>query len=300
MRIKRLEDNPIITPKMFGFIRRFTEGRNINGPTLIKVPEWIKNPLGKYYLYFGNHGGQYIRLAYSESVEGPYKIHKPGTLHNEWEFLKGHHIASPEIYLDDKKQKVYMYFHANIRGKGIYKDQGQMTFVATSDDGIDFTPQPQQLAPFYLRVFPYEGYLYGIAKNDNMDAVLVRTQDITSQFERGHQFLPRFRHCALYREGDCLNIFFTRAFDKPEVMLFSQIDLSKDWSEWDPTEPEIVLKPERDWEGANLKITQSNYGGTRKAHALRDPNIYTENGKIFLLYSVKGEKGIAIAEIENL
>ena len=25
---------------------------NINGPSLVRVPEWVENPLGKYYLYF--------------------------------------------------------------------------------------------------------------------------------------------------------------------------------------------------------------------------------------------------------
>ena len=68
-----------------------------------------------------------------------------------------------------------MYFHANVRGKGIYKDQIQMTYRATSEDGIHFKAMKDQLAPFYLRVFPYAGYYYGIAKNENKDGMLVRS-----------------------------------------------------------------------------------------------------------------------------
>ncbi len=300
MKIQRLPRNPIISPKMFGFIGRFTKGSNINGPTLIKVPNWIKNPLGKYYLYFANHGGKYIRLAYSDNIEGPYNLYKLGTLHNTGDFLKNHHIASPEIYIDKDEEKIYMFFHANIRGEVPYEDQGQMTFLATSKNGIDFTPHNQQLAPFYLRVFKYQGYFYGIAKNDNMDAVLVRSKNPYNKFERGKQFMPRFRHCALLRRDDLLYVFFSRAFDKPEVILLSTMKLKQNWEEWDLSKPEIVLKPERRWEGSYLPITESKYGGTHATHALRDPNIYCEGNKVYLLYTVKGEKGIAISEILDL
>ena len=46
------------------------DGNNINGASLIKVPDWIENPLGKYYLYFEHHAGKYIRMAYSNNADG--------------------------------------------------------------------------------------------------------------------------------------------------------------------------------------------------------------------------------------
>ena len=55
---------PIIIPSML----KGNDGDNINGPSLIKVPGWVENPLGKYYLYFANHDGKYIRLAYSDNI----------------------------------------------------------------------------------------------------------------------------------------------------------------------------------------------------------------------------------------
>ena len=58
MRIERLSTNPIIRPHMDAMM-----GDNINGPSLIRVPDWIDNPLGRYYLYFANHKGRYIRLV---------------------------------------------------------------------------------------------------------------------------------------------------------------------------------------------------------------------------------------------
>ena len=47
---------------------------NINGPSLLKVPDWIADPLGKYYLYFAHHKGEQIRMAYSDTITGPYKL----------------------------------------------------------------------------------------------------------------------------------------------------------------------------------------------------------------------------------
>jgi hypothetical protein len=55
---------------------------------------------------------------------------------------------------------------------------------------------------------------------------------------------------------------------------------------------------ERDWEGANAPLERSirstAYG---QVNQLRDPAIYTEDKRVFLLYAVAGESGIALAEI---
>ena len=47
VRVTRLLDEPIIGPSVHPSI-----GENIQGPSLIRVPDWVNNPLGKYYLYF--------------------------------------------------------------------------------------------------------------------------------------------------------------------------------------------------------------------------------------------------------
>jgi hypothetical protein len=39
--------------------------------------------LGKYYLYFADHKGRYIRLADADDIAGPWTIHPPGSLHLE-------------------------------------------------------------------------------------------------------------------------------------------------------------------------------------------------------------------------
>ena len=58
IRVTRLADGPIIGPHLHPSI-----GVNIQGPSLIRVPDWIEDRLGAYYLYFADHKGSYIRLA---------------------------------------------------------------------------------------------------------------------------------------------------------------------------------------------------------------------------------------------
>ena len=73
--VERLGSGPIITPEMDSRM-----GGNIQGPSLIKVPDWVENPLGEYYLYFADHRGTYIRMAYADEVTGPWTVHSPGSL----------------------------------------------------------------------------------------------------------------------------------------------------------------------------------------------------------------------------
>jgi hypothetical protein len=64
----RAAANPIIRPEML----KGEDGENINGPSLIRAPRWLKKPLGRYYLYFAHHQGTYIRLAYANNRLGPW------------------------------------------------------------------------------------------------------------------------------------------------------------------------------------------------------------------------------------
>src|SRR4051812_7574045 len=75
MQVRRFPENPIIRPNMDARM-----GDNINGPSLIRIPDWIEQPLGRYYLYFAHHDGRYIRLAYADDLHGPWQTHEPGVL----------------------------------------------------------------------------------------------------------------------------------------------------------------------------------------------------------------------------
>ena len=74
---QRLADSPIITVDKSPRLAALAEAQgyiNINGPSMIRVPSWIEQPLGKYYLYFSHHKGEFIRMAYADMPEGPWTV----------------------------------------------------------------------------------------------------------------------------------------------------------------------------------------------------------------------------------
>jgi hypothetical protein len=61
-----------------------------------------------------------------------------------------------------------------------------------------------------------------------------------------------------------------------------------------------VLQPEMDYEGADLPLKPSKGGrAPGRVRQLRDPAIFCEGKKVYLLYSVAGESGIAISELKE-
>jgi hypothetical protein len=80
---QRVAGNPIISGELDPALSaNSSEGGyvNIAGPSVIRVPDWIANPLGHYYLYFAHHKGNHIRLAYADSPTGPWTLYQPGVL----------------------------------------------------------------------------------------------------------------------------------------------------------------------------------------------------------------------------
>jgi hypothetical protein len=285
-RIQRLGNAPIITPDMLPD----HIGNNINGPSLIRVPDWIDKPLGKYYLYFAHHGGKYIRMAYANQLTGPWHIHEPGALQLSQTICQ-QHIASPDVHIDHQNQQIIMYFH------GPY-NQSQRSFVSTSNEGLCFEAQTNDLGPFYFRVFEHDGYHYAFAKNTNIDTVLLRSKDGMTDFQEGPHFLPSARHTAIRKHGDELHLFYSRFYDVPEHIMVSRMSLQGDWKNWQPGEPTSVLKPELEYEGANEPLLASKPGAIfGKVNQLRDPAIYLENDRIFMLYSCAGEHALGIVEL---
>ena len=144
-------------------------------------------------------------------------------------------------------------------------------------------------------MFRHDGVTYGIA----MPGQVYRSETGLSKFEEGPMlFNPDMRHCALLKRGDLLYVFWTQVGHVPERILLSTIDLSVPWTEWTESEAVEIMRPDRPWEGANQPLEPSlrsvAYGPVNQ---LRDPAIFEEDGRVFLLYAVAGERGIAIAEL---
>ncbi|MEI7808045.1 MAG: hypothetical protein WCJ07_06125 [Verrucomicrobiota bacterium] len=301
LEVVRFPTNPIIRPEMLPG----HDGGNINGPSLIRAPAWLAHPLGKYYLYFAHHNGKFIRLAYADRLEGPWKIHELGTLRlEEAPGCKGH-IASPEVVVDEERKEIRMYFHGPAK-----EVKDQKTFVAVSGDGLHFTASAEVLGNFYWRVFRWDGWWYGMAKG----GLLYRSRNGLTAFEEGPNPFPPselqgkvaiknhgVRHVALHQEGSRLWIYYSNMGDAPERILRCHLEIAGDWKTWKTSAPEEVLRPETEWEGARLPVKESANGAAEgRENALRDPAIFVEDGRVYLLYSVAGESGIAIAECRNI
>lgn len=284
----RIGDGPLIWPDMDGRM-----GDNINGPSLIKVPDWLPSPLGQYYLYFGHHDGHYIRLAFADDLAGPWRMHEPGVLPLADSLFEGH-IASPDVIVDHEAQRLRLYFHG--ADQPTADNAPQFTRLALSDDGLSFTARPELLGRPYMRSFRFGGWHYAIA----MPGIIYRSTDGLAGFEEGpNPFEQKFRHCAVLVRENRLFVFYSRIGDCPERIVYTEIDLEQDWQSWQPSLPSTILSPQREFEGGNLPLCPSVSGMAREpVRQLRDPAVFEDNGSAYLLYSIAGEHGIALARLE--
>jgi hypothetical protein len=322
VRATRLAQNPLITVDT-----SVSLGGNVNGPTVIRVPDWVGRPLGRYYMYFANHKGAFIRLAYADAVAGPWTVYEPGVLHvRDTAFFRPQpdpketvaaffytHVASPEVHVDLVRKRLVMWFHGwwtngerwpsdpvEARAWATRMGYGQFTQVAESTDGIHFTVRPPITKTNYLRVFPYRGYFYGVSRLGQLS----RSADPLGTFELGANafrygpYSNRVRHVALVLRGNRLHVLFTAVGDAPERVLMSTVELSEDWMTWQATPPIEVLQPQARYECANLPNAPSEAGDVEvPVRQLRDPFVFEEGGRALLFYATCGEQGIAGATL---
>ena len=268
---------------------------NVNGPSLIRVPDWVGNALGRYYLYFAHHEGATIRLAWADHIEGPYTVHEPGALHLADSCFPTSrpdgvpdmfyaHIASPDVHVLEEEREIRMYFH------GWHSDGRQLTRVATSTDGLNFTVWEELLGPSYFRVFRHGGAWYALA----MPGLLLRSEDGLTNFVPGPRLFNKdMRHSAVLLHDDLLHVFYTQAHSAPESILYATIDVSSDWQDWRETPPQFVAAPQTFWEGSEEPNEPSKRGAIlTRVHQLRDPAVFEEGGQTYLFYSGGGEYAI--------
>ena len=182
----RLNDSqPIIDQDMFADRGVSDEGANINGPSLIRVPDWISpddraHPSAEYYLYFGDHDGSYIRMAWAQDLTGPWTLHDIGSNVPEGQrgvldnggrdtdvgngiVIEENHFSSPDVHVDNENQRIVMYFHS---GSSTFfngnEQNSQYSWVTTSPHGLDFNGniEPVRLGTSYFRVFDHGDELY--------------------------------------------------------------------------------------------------------------------------------------------
>jgi hypothetical protein len=175
-----------------------TSGNSNTGACVIRVPKWIPDsekahPSAKYYMYFSNHHGSNIRMAWSASITGRWRLFNDGKAPDRAWGAKGNYSGARtpgvgvldrlhhggkirlddntvledkfhfvDVYADDVNKRIIMYFHSMGPGDG----------VATSKNGLNFNMPAAggqeghgiknvRVAEWYLRGFEVQGEANG-------------------------------------------------------------------------------------------------------------------------------------------
>ncbi len=302
--LRRLDTNPILRPDMIPHDDGEWSG-NLNFPSVIRAPDWLPNRLGNYYCYFSAHHGSYIRLAYADRIEGPWKIYEPGTLRIEQveaanavtEKIADRHVASPDVHIDNDQKQIRMYFHF------LLPKLGHKSSVAFSKDGLKFEPKPGIIAGPYLRVFRKDNAYWSLDDR----GLLSTSPDGIEPFKPISEAVKRvandsakratFRHGGVLLNADSLAVFYSRIGDAPERLFVTRVKMTGDPATWVATEPTELLRPERDWEGTTFADIPSTFRGQTNVRQLRDPSPFVDGARTLLFYSIAGETGIAVGEL---
>lgn len=295
----------LIDEKLFNEIDIPLDGININGPSLIKTPNFIKNPLGKYYLYFAHHKGKYIRMAYSNNITGPYTLYKNGVLHLN--NIPGYgHLASPDVHIENGI--ILMFYHCPYKnGK-----TSQSTFYAYSNDGLNFISKTKNIIWPYFRRFRFKNNNYGLAMkygkpcktitpqlmNNGCNSAIVVYKKINGIYTEISEILPFTRHTCVLVINMVIYVFFSSVTDNPEHIKVGELIINEKNNECSITNIKTIIEPELYYEHHNSEFIKSDYGGTNNfVRQLRDPYVFNDDKDTYILYTVCGEKGIAIAKI---
>ncbi len=301
--VKRLADGPIVHPGLSSSI-----GTNINGPSVIRVPEWVTDPLGRFYLYFADHRGDHIRLAFADEPAGAWRVHEAGTL---WLKDSGFpvraselapperyrasvasgrlrpHIASPDVHVDRRNQRIVMHFH------GLERDCTQTTRRAVSVNGIEFRDPRPTVADYYARVFEWRGTTYAMARAGSMHRSVDGGQTFPEKTRLGE---TNIRHVAVFAHQGELYSVYSRIGDAPERLVISRVSTEGDWRQWRLDDTRELLRAGPEWEGGHLPVEPSAMGpADQPMNQLRDPFVLVDRGQPWLFYACAGESGLGLA-----
>lgn len=301
---RRLGQGPIIHQGLCASL-----GDNINGPSLVVRPDWASGP-GRYMLYFAHHMGRHIRLAVADDLTGPWQVHAPGVLpladtpfaqtppdvpQPQWALDLGvdglyPHLASPDVHVDHAARRFEMWVH------GLADHGEQESYKATSPDGVVWTVTGPPIPQSYLRPFRWADVWWAIGHGGQ--AMAMKDAHATL----GPYLLgPSVRHCAVLVRGDVAHIFYTRIGDAPERILHVSVGLAQNMAQWMALTDEVeILRPTQTWEGADLPIRSSIIGATTFARELRDPCLFEENGRVYMIYAGGGEAALGLAQITGI
>ena len=137
--VTRLTDTPLVATGMFApaALAGLEPDAlvNINGPSMLRMPDWAAGKQAAFHMYFGHHKGKSLRLAYADRLEGPWAMHSdpiiplvdslfesedPTLTSPDWvdalggDYLHAH-VALPDAHIDEPNRRIVMYYHGLLR-----------------------------------------------------------------------------------------------------------------------------------------------------------------------------------------
>lgn len=245
---------------------------NINGPVVFMRPSFYP-PGSRWIMYFAHHSGKAIRVAESDELTSDWVVSNKTVL----DILKvpgWGHIASPEVVVFE--DRLELFYHCD------YADF-QYTFKAITRDGENWEYFKQVQGHFYFRIIEQN---YAIAKYKNQGGVWY-CKDGDRFIEKG-RLLPCMRHCCYCDSW----LYWSEIGDMPEVIYRGRLNLDN----FTISDKEKVIIPSESYEIANT-LTVSKPGKAVGVTEVRDPFVVKYQDKTFIYYTVRGEEGIAVAEV---
>lgn len=297
-------------------------GTNLCQPCIVRAPA---GGIGTYYLYAASHAKgdvanrvQQLRVFYTaapsirESLAARWVYHpSAGVTLGAVEALggAGHdaanaHIGSPSVLRTGAGLEMWLHVHAGA-------PLGHTTAYATSTDGLTWTVSgvTQNGADgIYLAAFRHGGAVYAVEET----GALRRSDNGVAGFRRqGEAETFRaalkaplaagqsIRHAGVEVVGGQLEVYYTVRGDAPERIFMAKCPMVGDWQSWACGPPREVVRPETQFDGADLPLAPSASGhATARQRELRDPAPFTDaDGSRWLAYAAAGESGIGITNL---
>ena len=283
-------------------------------PSVIDMSGKVASPLARYYMYLAAHGGKGIMLALADRPEGPWRLYDRNPVHAlEMAPELWAHISSPDVVWVPETGRLHLYYHGPNAAPDV---GGQHTGMATSTDGLRFTPSPDNpiitngppeswraSMAAYIRVFRIGERFHGMFMGHRSEMVgkapvscelWAHSDDgLTWQFEPETVVLAadpdqgdhvRIRHVGVWSDGRSAWVFYS-TYDSPdmqrEIIRLARIPFDGDRP--GPTERlGTCLVPTQPWERDEL----------------RDPYPLVVDGRLWLYYAGGGEEGIGVAHTD--
>ena len=326
--IRLNRSNPVIFRNLFPSNRR-NDGNNIAAPSMVRIPGFVSsnrraNSSARYYLYFSDHDGDYIRMGYSSRVDGGFQLYRAGastgsrgvfdnnntsiTL-DEGIQIRRNHIASPDVHIGNNQFIMYFHSGAPYRFNGRDFDR-QVSWVNTSSDGLNFRRRDTRsvvLGASYFKVFEDRNRLYAVTNdggpirarsnnspwappngyyNGNSLSDLWQARSSGNEIRSAVSGSRRVRHSGLRRRGSNLELFYTLRGDSPERIYVSNMSLSSsNWNNWNINIPgNELMRAVGGWEEGQRTPSASQGGAATNVNQLRDPDIFEDTDGAIYMY----------------